>query len=359
MSRKRPRLAYRSVAALVLMSLLLVAGWIWWAESFPETERELRVHAQDQLEAWFPEEMQPVGVYGLFALGDQASGRDAPRVVLIHGLDEPGNIWDELTPALERAGFNVWDFRYPNDQAIDRSAELLAEHWSQLEAIGPVVLIGHSMGGLVARDFVTRLLHPEGLEPIVRGPRVAGVILVGTPNQGSDWSRLRIWLELREQLLPGGDKPFSWFASLHDGTGAAKIDLRPGSVFLQNLNERKWPTEIPLQIIGGVLLEPPVSLLAGLESIGEDRVPPEIGTALLDWWSNVGDGVGDGVVSVASLEIQGAPDPILVSASHRGLLVKLFTTDSAPPAIAPIVEIASAWIETQGGSRYESASEGW
>jgi alpha-beta hydrolase superfamily lysophospholipase len=40
-----------------------------------------------------------------------------------------------------------------------------------------VVLIGHSMGGLIVRDFVSRLRHPEGAAPAVGGPAVAGVIL--------------------------------------------------------------------------------------------------------------------------------------------------------------------------------------
>lgn len=358
-NRFRARFGFRHVAALVLLSVLVTVFWIWWAESFPDKERELRVQVQDQLEAWFPEEMQPAsGLYGLFSRGDNAPGSGAPRAVLIHGLDEPGNIWDELAPALEAGGFEVWEFRYPNDQAIDRSAELLAEHWPRLERDSPVVLIGHSMGGLVARDFVSRLRHPVSAVPGVDGPGVDGLILVGTPNQGSDWARLRVWLELREQLLPGADKEFSLFAGLRDGTGAAKIDLRPGSAFLEELNERQWPTEVPVQIVGAVLLEPPPSIAAGFGSIGEDLVSPEVSEAVLDWWTGVGDGLGDGVVPVASLEFQGAPAPILVPGTHRGMLVRLFASDSEPPAIAPILEIASGWVATESGRKRDGVPEG-
>lgn len=355
----RARFGFRQVVALVLLSVLLTVVWIWWAESFPEKERELRVQVQDQLEAWFPEEMQPEsGVFGFFSLGDNAPGIGAARAILLHGLDEPGNIWDELAPALEEGGFEVWEFRYPNDQAIDRSAELLAEHWPSLEPGAPVLLIGHSMGGLVARDFVTRLRHPVGAIPGVDGPGVDGLILVGTPNQGSDWARLRVWLELREQLLPGADQEFSLFAGLRDGTGAAKIDLRPGSAFLEELNKRQWPAEVPVQIVGGALLDPLPSIAAGFESIGEDLVSPEVTEAVLDWWTGVGDGLGDGVVSVASLEFQGAPAPILVPATHRGMLVRLFASDSEPPAIAPILEIASGWVAIEGGRERDGVPEG-
>jgi len=345
---------FKLVASGVFLSVLLAVSWTWWAESDPQGERELRVLVQDQLHEWFPEEMGPAsGVYGLFLRSAKAPDGVAPRAVLVHGLDEPGNIWDDLVPALGEAGFEVWEFRYPNDQGIDRSADLLAEHWPQLETDRPVMLIGHSMGGLVVRDFVSRLRHPEGAASAVDGPAVAGVILVGTPNQGSEWARLRVWLELREQLAPGADGRFSLFAGLRDGTGAAKIDLRPGSAFLTELAEREWPTRVPVRIIGGVLLEPPPSMTAGLESIGDDLVSPELDTALRSWWADIGDGLGDGVVPVASLTLQDAPPPILVPASHRGMLVRFFASDPEPPAISHIIDIALHWAATEAASPSE------
>jgi len=340
----RARIWFRLIASLVFLSVLLAVSWTWWAESDPQGERELRVLVQDQLHDWFPEEMGPAsGVYGLFLRTAKAPDGAAPRVILVHGLDEPGNIWEDLVPALVEAGFEVWEFRYPNDQGVDRSADLLAEYWSQLEPERPVMLIGHSMGGLVVRDFVARLRHPEGADPAVAGPAVTGVILVGTPNQGSEWARLRVWLELRELLAPGADRRFSLFAGLRDGTGAAKIDLRPGSAFLTELNERQWPTRVAVRIIGGALLEPPATLTTGLESIADELVAPELASALGDWWADLGDGLGDGVVPVTSLTLQDAPPPILVPASHRGMLARFFASDPEPPAIPHIIDIALGW----------------
>jgi pimeloyl-ACP methyl ester carboxylesterase len=345
------RMRFRLVVSFVLLSVLLALFWSWWAESDPEAERELRVLVQDHLHEWFPEEMGPAsGVYGLFLRSAKAPDGTAPRAVLVHGLDEPGSIWDDLVPALEEAGFEVWEFRYPNDQGIDRSTDLLAEHWPQLERGRPVVLIGHSMGGLVVRDFVSRLRHPEGAAPGIGGPVVTGVILAGTPNQGSEWARLRVWLELREQLVPGSDRRFSLFAGLRDGTGAAKIDLRPGSAFLMEMDQRQWPAQVPVRIIGGVLLEPPPSMTERLESIGDDLVSPTLDSALRSWWSDIGDGLGDGVVPVASLTFPGAPPPILVPASHRGMLARFLASDPEPPAISPIVGIASGWAAPGEGS---------
>jgi pimeloyl-ACP methyl ester carboxylesterase len=343
---------FRLVVSFVLLSGLLAVSWTWWAESDPQGERELRVLVQDHLHEWFPEEMGPAsGVYGLFLRSAKAPDGAAPQAVLVHGLDEPGNIWDDLVPALGEAGFEVWEFRYPNDQGIDRSADLLAEYWPQLEPDRPVMLIGHSMGGLVVRDFVSRLRHPEGAAPAaVGGPAVAGVILAGTPNQGSDWARLRVWLELREQLAAGTDRRFSLFAGLRDGTGAAKIDLRPGSAFLRELDERQWPTWVPVRIVGGVLLESPLSMTAGLESIGDELVSSELDSALRSWWLDIGEGLGDGVVPVPSLTLRDAPPPILVPASHRGMLARFFASDPEPPAISHIIDIASGWVASEAGS---------
>ena len=301
------RLAARVVAALAALFALAALSWNWWAERNPQQERRLRVELQDQLVLSFPAAMQPADErYGLVRTG--SDGRRRLRVVLVHGLDEPGDIWTDLLPVLGSAGFETWEFRYPNDQGIDRSSDLLASNWTRIPGDLPVVLIGHSMGGLVIRDFVTRWRHPVAMLPQVAGASVHGVILAGTPNQGSEWARLRVWLELRDQWAAGRQWGFSPFAGLHDGTGAAKVDLRPGSRFLDELNERPWPQEIPLSIIGGELLPSTPSL-------------------------------GDGVVATDSLAAPGAPPPILVEASHRGMLVRLLESEPEPPAIRVILRL--------------------
>jgi pimeloyl-ACP methyl ester carboxylesterase len=342
--RRNPRLGL--LLLLLGPILLLAALWTWWAESHPHHERQLRVLVQEQLEQWFPEEMRAdAGQYGLVPRLQDPTATEQPLVLLVHGLDEPGSIWDELVPALGATGVQVWEFRYPNDQAIDRSTDLLAEHWPELATRQPVVLIGHSMGGLVIRDFVSRWRHPVGGPPGVAGPSVGGVILAGTPNQGSEWARLRIWLELRDHFAGDPQRRFSLFAGLRDGTGAAKIDLRPGSHFLDDLNARPWPDAVPIRIIGGTLLEPQPAMAEAIAAIHAELGSDELAIALESWWSDIGEGLGDGVVPVASLAIPGAPAPILVPASHRGMLVRLFPNDSEPPAIRCIVRVLAEWLE--------------
>ncbi len=341
----KPRRSLRWLLTLLALILVPIVLWTWWAEQNPRAEREIRVLVQEQLTQWFPEEMHPSsGDYGfVHRLPEPAPG--APRILLVHGLDEPGGIWEDLVPVLEREGYDVWEFRYPNDQAIDDSADFLAEYWPTIHGEAPVVLIGHSMGGLVIRDFVTRWRHPVGSPPAVDGVPVHGVILVGTPNQGSDWARLRVWLELRDAFATALDRRFSLFAGLRDGTGAAKIDLRPGSDYLKALNARAWPESIPLRIIGGYLLDTPEGLTAALDSIALELGSDALTAPLEDWWSNLGEGLGDGVVAVASLPLDHAPPPILVQASHRGLVARLFPNDPQPPAIDPILDLLAEFLD--------------
>lgn len=337
----------RLSALLILGAITINVLWTFWAERHPGQERDFRNLVQEQLREWFPDEMAPAeGSIGFAPGSDAFDGNRVPDVVLVHGLDEPGGIWNELIEAMDGAGLNAWTFRYPNDQAIDASADLLARHWTELD-VGddgtPIVLVGHSMGGLVIRDFVSRWRHPVGRAPGAEGPAVRGVILVGTPNQGSPWARLRIWLEVREMLVDMPSGGFSLFAGLRDGTGSAKIDLRPGSEFLSRLNARDWPNAVPVRIIGGRLGEPTPTMQGSIEALAEYLEGPGVAEALAQWWSGMESGLGDGVVPVDSLGLPEAPPPLLLPASHRGLLVAGPFNDGDPPAVAPVMEILETW----------------
>jgi pimeloyl-ACP methyl ester carboxylesterase len=328
----------RAAAGLLVAILVVTALWTWWTESHPREERQLRVLVHGQLRKWFPEEMAPVdGWHGLYARAGATPG-DAGPVLLIHGLDEPGSIWDDLVPALQAAGHAVWELRYPNDQGIDRSAEFLAAHWSELAPERPVAIIGHSMGGLVARDFVSRLWRAG-----MPGPGVAGVILVGTPNGGSAWARLRVWLELRDHFPNSAGRRFSLFAALRDGAGEAKIDLRPDSDFLRALNARPWPEGVPILAIAGRLVAPPADLADGLAAAAAETGSAALARALSGWWLTVGEDLGDGIVSLTSAGVPGGPPPLVVEASHRGMLARLLPGDPEPPALEPILFALRDW----------------
>lgn len=279
------------------------------------------------------------------------AGRAPPRVLLIHGLDEPGTLWDDLVPPLAAAGFEVWELRFPNDQGVDRSAAFLAQHWHLLPADGPVFLVGHSMGGLVAREFVSLWRHPVGATPKIEGAPVGGLILVGTPNHGSAWARLRIWLELREHFEDAQRRRFALFAGLRDGIGEAKVDLRPGSDFLEALNARPWPDSVPRLLIGARLLQTADNLRAGPDAAATEVGSEALRQCLHAWWNSLSGHLGDGAVSASSLRLADAPPPLLVDGSHRGMLKRLNPDDPEPTAIRPIIEQLKRWSEPSGDAQ--------
>ena len=249
-------------------------------------------------------------------------------VLLLHGLDEPGRIWDDAAPAILGAGLAVARLDYPNDQAIAASADLLLAAMARLGSMGVRIIdaVGHSMGGLVARDALTRSTRPDRL------PRANRLITVGTPNRGSPLARHRWVAEAREQIArwaesPGWTPPGS--ASPPGERGRAGVDLMPGSAFFAGLDARPLP-DAAMTIILGRLLPVPAS-------------PNAVRRALLD-------AMGDGVVSVASARLTGVSDVVELLGTHRGLVRNVSPTDAVrtrlgrapkgpvPPAIPVILD---------------------
>lgn len=306
------RLPRRPMWLILALMLLGWGAWTGWTESNPAAERKLRVELHEWLEARFVDLMaQDDGWHGLH-LRNTGADAHSPVVVLVHGLDEPGTIWKDLIPALVERDYQVWELRYPNDQGIDRSAVYLVSQWQALDPDRSVILVGHSMGGLVIREFVSLWRHPVDLPSRIGGAPVAGIILGGTPNQGSEWARMRALLELRDQFPAISEKRHPAFAGLRDGTGVAKIDLRPGSEFLLTLNARPWPDSVPVMLIAGLLTEASTAL-------------------------------GDGVVALDAVSIPNLPPPRVVNASHRGMFARVLLGDALPAAIPLVLDALERW----------------
>ena len=117
------------------------------------------------------------------------SGGGPPSFLCLHGLVDDVSIWDRVAVPLGRLGRVVrMDQRghgtsdappgpYPREALADDVVALLDGR-----GIDRAVLVGHSMGGIVA--MTTALEHPE---------RVAGLVLLGTASQCSE--RVAQWYE--------------------------------------------------------------------------------------------------------------------------------------------------------------------
>jgi len=94
----------------------------------------------------------------LAATSTQAADEGVRNVVLVHGAFADGSSWAKVIPLLEKAGLNAVAVQNPltslaDDVAATRRAIALQD--------GPVVLVGHSWGGVVITE--------AGVDPKVSG----------------------------------------------------------------------------------------------------------------------------------------------------------------------------------------------
>lgn len=126
-------------------------------------------------------------------------------VLLVHGVLCNAGVWLGMRGALRRSGIGpIFTISYgPPLASIGRFADQLKVRIDEvLAATGAskVALVGHSMGGLVARDYLRR----HGAR------RVERLITVASPHAGSVLTRLCPGISLR-QLRPGNP----WLESLN------------------------------------------------------------------------------------------------------------------------------------------------
>jgi alpha-beta hydrolase superfamily lysophospholipase len=120
-------------------------------------------------------------------------------VLLVHGLGEHGGRHGRTAVVLNDGGWNVvaHDHRGHGRSGgargrIDRDDALLADLALVIDAVraqhaGPLVLLGHSMGGLIASRFVAEALRPQ---PSVWSREVDALVL-SSPALAADLPALR------------------------------------------------------------------------------------------------------------------------------------------------------------------------
>ncbi len=328
--------------------LLLIGLWQVVSNIYQEEEKQLRRQLRQTVKEKFPEQTAEFyKTFGLFLFevdGQIPGGVDAHRktIVLIHGLDDPGQVWQNLAPALVKTGFRVWLMHYPNDQPIVESARLFFKELKSLKQRGVdrISIVAHSMGGLVSREMLTR---PEIDYSASTGdrqvPEVTALIMVGTPNHGSQLARLRVFTEMRDQIarLIKGDT--NWLGSILDGAGEAKIDLLPGSRFLTELNARPHPAGVDMLIIAGVTSPWNESDINRWMNDTRQKVPQES----QKWVDMLGKnmiamtaGLGDGLVTVESTRLAGVPHRT-VDGTHLSMIRNVTTSSRRIPPAVPII----------------------
>jgi len=150
-----------------------------------------------------------------------------PRpVLLLHGFFTSRRTFDVLERRLRRDGYGVFTLdlgglgRTLNTRGIDDLADLVRAKVERIYArnpgLGPLTIVGHSKGGLIAAWYVKKL---GGWR------RTRAVVALGTPFHGTPLA----WLGV----------PVGFFAR-------SLWQLFPGSPFLRRLEQGPWPGQVRL-----------------------------------------------------------------------------------------------------------------
>ena len=127
----------------------------------------------------------------------KSSASASTAVVLIHGWDpsiatcgEFASLtlsgerrFDRLLPSLEDSlgsKAQIWVYTYPTFNDFHDSGFDLASRLANLPGVTRIILAGHSMGGLVAREATYELQTNFGRQGLVNG-----IVTLGTPHEGA------------------------------------------------------------------------------------------------------------------------------------------------------------------------------
>ncbi|MCA9147348.1 MAG: alpha/beta fold hydrolase [Planctomycetaceae bacterium] len=258
-------------------------------------------------------------------------------IIFVHGLISDRSTWANMTNELRavpwiQARYQFWYFQYPTGEPFLRSAMTLREQvYAAVEQLDPqgqdaalsqMVLIGHSMGGLVSklqatwssttiwdayanRPFPQIQGPPQGLDLVSRlfffepAPFVKRVVFIGTPHQGAALASRSVGRLAANMVQEPPDRK-----QMH----RMLIAANPG-VFRADFQQR-----IPSSVD---LLEPDSPLLAAMMrlSLASDvRIHSIVGMRQGGFGA-----ASDGVVPVTSARHPGATSEYFINASHGQL----------------------------------------
>jgi len=171
------------------------------------------------------------------ALATDCAPVNGRLLVLVHGLCMSDLGWQraghEHGEALARdLGYSVVHLRYNSGRHISTNGREFAGVLEQLVQAWPVpvdelAILGHSMGGLLARSA----LHCAQQEGLQWPGRLRQLVFLGTPHHGSPLERAGSWVDLVLGLSPYSAP----FARLGNIRSAGVKDLRHG-----NLLDEDW-----------------------------------------------------------------------------------------------------------------------
>ncbi|RCS56171.1 alpha/beta fold hydrolase [Bremerella cremea] len=289
---------------------------------------------ESTLEALHP--MDNVEDRGLFVMEPHRKGKIP--VVFVHGLLSAPYTWAGIANEIDSnpdlaERYEIWAFHYPTGAPFMETAAIMREQLHDLiQEIDPsgfdrdlrnVVLVGHSMGGLLAKLQITdsgnTLWEHVAFQPVntldtdpkmsaylrrmfyfTHSPSVGRVVFIGTPHQGSSYACGKLG-HVSAALVHQDPSLIEAHKKLIENNPAA---------FRKEMRTR-FPTSFDVVNPDSLLLE------------GIYRLPLPRGvsthTILGNGWWTIHDGQSDGVVPVSSARLPGVQTEIMVNSKHTHL----------------------------------------
>ncbi len=259
-------------------------------------------------------------------------------VIFVHGLlsdpatwADPANTLLATPQVIER--FQIWAFRYPTVDPFLASAASLREQLHQAvaeidplgndPALRQMVLVGHSMGGLVSKlqvtysgDLIWRYFSNRPLETIVAdertkarlrrdfffapSPYVRRVVFIGTPHGGSSLAS-------------------QWIGRLGSWCVPAAPEMEQMHKLLVQYNPDAFAPYVATSFPNSIdLLEPSSPLLAAMKQL---PLNPQVQVHSIIGYGHpmLSSGDSDGVVPISSARHPGAQTETFVRAWHTEL----------------------------------------
>lgn len=165
---------------LAWMCLLAAAGFLlkWWAGDWPRAVRGRHWLRTLSVESLWMLRLFVFDMAWRTAPRHVAGDAQRPPVLLVHGFLCNGAVWNPLAGTLRAAGWNHAAISLqPTYHDFERQLLALDEAVQALALASGharVLLLGHSMGGLLIRAYAQRAPH-----------RCAGVLMVAAPHHGT------------------------------------------------------------------------------------------------------------------------------------------------------------------------------
>ena len=173
-------------------------------------------------------------------------------VVFVHGINGSARDFKTVIDSLDRSRFQAWVFQYPSGFRLELINEFLFRLLDDLQAryrFDRYAIVAHSMGGLVSRGAVNKIVARGGKQPI------ALYVTISTPWEGHEAAEMGT--RYSPVVLP------VW------------LDMSPGSPYLAELFRTKLPDSMPYYLFfgfrGGSGSDGTVSLKSMLDLAGQDQ----------------------------------------------------------------------------------------